>query len=159
MSLLLFVVFLGACFAAGSTGALFPPGDWYQRLRKPRWVPPNWAFPVVWITLYLLMSFAGARVAEQDGAGLALAFWSLQIAFNVLWTPVFFGLRRLKASLSIMLGLWVSVAGALLTHMQVDLLAGLAFVPYLIWVSVAMALNIEIWRLNPAVTPLRPDQI
>ncbi len=26
---LLFAIFLAACIAAGATGALFPPGDWY----------------------------------------------------------------------------------------------------------------------------------
>ena len=159
MDIVIFLVFLGACVAAGSTGALFPPGAWYEKLEKPPWVPPNWAFPVVWNILYLLIAFAGMRVAGADGSEYAMAFWALQIALNALWTPIFFGLRRLKASLPVMGLLWLSVLGALISHWQVDLWAGLAFVPYLAWVTVAGALNLSVWRLNPGVEPLRPSQI
>lgn len=119
MSLFLFFVFLAACLAAGATGAIFPPGDWYKRLHKPAWVPPNWVFPVVWNLLYLLMSFAAARVAGLEGSGPALAFWALQIALNALWTPVFFGLRRLKAALAVLAALWLAVLGALVFHWRV----------------------------------------
>lgn len=154
MDLLLFFMFLAATFAAGSTGALFPTGAWYKNLNKPTWVPPNWMFPVAWASIYLLISFAGARVAVIDGNAYAMAFWAIQIAFNALWTPVFFGLRRLKGSLPIMAGLWVSVLGATVTHFQLDFWAGLAFVPYLAWVTVAFALSIAMLRLNPNEKPL-----
>jgi tryptophan-rich sensory protein len=154
MDYMLFAVFLGACFAAGATGAMFPTGDWYKQLNKPTWVPPNWAFPIAWTSIYLLIAFAGARVAGLDGSGYAMAFWAMQIAFNALWTPVFFGKRALRQSLPIMAGLWLAVLGATITHFQLDIWAGLAFVPYLAWVSVAGALNLAMVRLNPDQTPL-----
>ena len=154
MSLTLFLIFLAATFAAGATGALFPTGEWYTRLNKPAWTPPNWAFPIMWTSIYLLISFAGARVAPLDGSAYAMAFWAAQIALNALWTPVFFGLRRLKGSLPIMAGLWLAVLGATVTHFQVDAWAGLAFLPYLIWVTIAGALNYTVMRLNPDQKPL-----
>jgi len=159
MDFLFFFIFLFATFGAGATGAMFPPGEWYEKLNKPSWVPPNWLFPVAWTSIYLLISFAGARVAGMEGAQLALAFWALQIAFNTLWTPVFFGLRGLKASLPIMAALWLSVFGATITHFQVDTWAGLAFVPYLTWVTVAAALNWQMAKLNPDVQRLQIDKI
>lgn len=155
MDFLLFLLFLAATFAAGSTGALFPTGSWYKGLRKPTWVPPNWVFPVAWTSIYLLISFAGARVAVLDDNAYAMAFWSIQIALNALWTPVFFGLRRLKGSLPIMGGLWLAVLGCLITHFQLDFWAGLAFVPYMIWVTVAAALSLAMVRLNPDQKPLQ----
>jgi benzodiazapine receptor len=154
MDILLFALFLAATFAAGSTGALFPTGDWYKSLNKPTWVPPDWAFPVAWTSIYLLISFAGARVAVIDGNGYAMAFWAIQIAFNALWTPVFFGLRKLKGSLPIIAALWLAVLGCTITHFQLDVWAGLAFVPYLAWVTVATALSIAMVRLNPNEKPL-----
>lgn len=128
---------------------MFPPGKWYENLDKPPWTPPNWLFPVAWTTLYLLMAAAGARVAVSDGNAVAMALWSLQIALNGLWTPVFFGLRRLKLGFIVLSGLWLSVAATLWALWQVDWIAGLMFVPYLIWVSVAGALNFSVWRRNP----------
>ena len=159
MDIWLFLIFLSATFAAGATGALFPTGEWYKGLTKPDWVPPNWVFPIAWTSIYLLTAFAGARVAVLDGNAYAMAFWALQIAFNTLWTPVFFGLRRLKGSLPIMAGLWVAVLGCLVTHWQLDLWAGLAFVPYMIWVCIAAALNFRMWQLNPSEEPLQIDRI
>ena len=55
--------------------------------------------------------------------------------------------------------LLLPVLAALVAHWRVDLWAGLAFVPYLAWVTVAGALNVSVWRLNPDVQPLRPDQV
>lgn len=159
MEYVYFFVFLFATFGAAATGAMFPPGDWYKDLNKPSWVPPNWAFPVAWTSIYLLISFAGARVAGMEGGQLALAFWALQIAFNTLWTPVFFGLRGLKQSLPIMAALWLAVLGCTVTHFQVDVWAGMAFVPYLAWVTVAAALNLKMVQLNPDQKPLQIDKI
>ena len=154
MDYIVFAIFLAACFGAGATGAVFPPGAWYEKLNKPSWTPPNWLFPVMWTTIYLLIAFAAARVAGLPGSGYAMAFWAAQIAFNALWTPVFFGLRRLKGALIVMVGLWLSVLGCVVTHWQLDLLAGLAMLPYFIWVSVAGLLNLSVARLNPGVAPL-----
>lgn len=154
MDFMLFAIFLLACAAAGATGGMFPPGRWYQTLNKPSWTPPNWVFPVVWTTIYLLISFAGARVAVMEGSGYALAFWAMQAGFSTLWTPIFFGLRRLRGALIVMAPLWCAVLGATITHMQVDLWAGLAFVPFLIWVTVAAALNFSVAQLNPDAKPL-----
>lgn len=149
MSWLLFPVFLAACFAAGATGALFPTGEWYRGLKKPSWTPPNWLFPVAWSVLYILMAAAAARVVLLPGGGVALAFWALQIALNTLWTPVFFGLKRIRSGMFVLSALWLAVAGCTVAMFSVDLLAGLMFLPYLAWVSVAGALNAAVWRLNP----------
>ena len=144
-----FLIFLTACFAAGSSGALFPTGKWYKGLNKPSWTPPDWIFPVAWTTLYLCMSFSAALVAQDPDGGIGLAFWALQIAINTLWTPVFFGLRRIKLGFYILAGLWIAVAATMVSFFVVNPLAGWLFVPYFIWVSVAGALNLAIWRLNP----------
>ncbi|MFD0858487.1 tryptophan-rich sensory protein TspO [Roseovarius aquimarinus] len=159
MDYMVFTIFLAATVGAGATGAMFPTGSWYARLAKPSWTPPNWMFPIMWTTIYLLIAFAGARVAGLPGSGYALAFWAMQIAFNTLWTPIFFGLRRLKGALLVMAALWVAVAGATITHFQVDFWAGLAFVPYLVWVSIAGALNFTVWRLNPNEPVLRISEL
>ncbi|MEM8571241.1 MAG: TspO/MBR family protein [Pseudomonadota bacterium] len=158
MDIFFFVIFFAACAAAGVTGAAFPPGPWYQALKKPAWTPPNWLFPVAWTTLYFLMSISAARIAGEVAtsqlAAIGLAFWALQIALNGLWSPVFFGLRRLGAAMGVLGALWVAVAATTVTFWSVDWIAGLMFLPYLIWVSVAGALNLSVWRLNPDVEPL-----
>ena len=81
MDPVLFAIFFLTCAGAGATGAAFPPGKWYETLRKPNWTPPNWVFPVAWTSIYILISFAGARVASLEGSAYAMAFWAGQAAF------------------------------------------------------------------------------
>ncbi len=54
---------------------------------------------------------------------------------------MFFGLNRIKMGMFVLVALWVSVAVTLVALWQVDWIAGLLFVPYLVWVSIAGALN------------------
>jgi tryptophan-rich sensory protein len=143
-----FLVFLFACMAAGLTGSLFPPGEWYSELKKPVWTPPNWVFPVAWPILYLLMSYSGATLANLESAGSALALWALQISLNTLWTPVFFGLKNLKLGLIIIFLLLVSVAICTYVFWLYAWISGLLFLPYLAWVVFAAALNAAVFKLN-----------
>lgn len=145
MTLTLFVIFLLACGPAAATGAMFSPGDWYKGLNKPGWTPPDWVFPVTWTVLYLCIAAAGARIGLRAGAdplvGLALALWALQMGLNTLWTPIFFGLRRMRGGMVVISLLWLAVAACVVAFWQVDAIASALFVPYLIWVSIAGALN------------------
>ncbi len=146
----LFLTYLAACGAAAATGAMIQPGEWYRSLQKPAWTPPDWVFPVTWTVLYLAMSVAAARVAAMDGTGQALAFWSVQIALNTLWTPVFFGLKRMRAGLVVIGLLWLAVVATCIAFWGHDRIAGLLFLPYVAWVTIAGALNWSVWRRNPA---------
>ena len=154
---LLFAIFLVACLGAGATGGLFPPGPWYRSLEKPWFTPPDWVFPVTWTVLYVCMAVAGARIAMAENNGVAMAFWALQIAFNGLWTPVFFGIRNIRIGMAVVSFLWLSVLGCIIVMWPVDQIAALLFVPYLVWVTIASALNAEVWRLNPHVARNPPE--
>jgi tryptophan-rich sensory protein len=145
----LFATFLLACGAAATTGAMFEPGEWYLRLNKPRWTPPGWVFPLAWTTLYLAMAIAAMRIAQVPDSGQALALWGAQIAFNTLWTPIFFGLRRMRAAMVAMAGLWLTVAATCVAFWQLDTVAGALFAPYVLWVTIAGALNFSVLRRNP----------
>ena len=145
----LFPIFFAACAAAATTGAMFPPDTWYRRLTKPRWTPPDWVFPVTWTTLYVLIALAATRVAPLEGSAHALAFWSVQMVLNALWSPVFFGQRRLRGGMIAVVALWLAVFATMVSLWRLDTVAGLLFVPYLIWVSIAASLNFAILRANP----------
>lgn len=146
--------FLAATFGAGSTGALFKPGSWYRSLSKPVWTPPDWLFPIAWSLIYLAISVAAWWISLNPSvwAVPALALWSWQIVMNALWSPVFFGLRRLGAAMGVMVFLWTSVAITTALFWWIDPFAGWLMLPYLIWVSYAGALNAAIWRRNGDVS-------
>lgn len=158
MDWITFTIFLAACGAAASTGAMFQPGEWYDRLEKPSWTPPNWLFPLAWTALYLMISYAAMRVVNAEASareiGMAIGLWGVQIAFNTLWSPIFFGLRRLGAAMAALVCLWLAVAATMVAFFSIDALAGWLFIPYLIWGSYAGALNWWIWRRNAVATPV-----
>ena len=109
MSFGFFFIFFAACCATAATGNLFPTGQWYEGLRKPFWTPPNWIFPIAWTLLYIILSYAGMRAALRVDGQVALALWALQAALSTLWTPVFFGLKKMGTAFVVMSGLWFSV--------------------------------------------------
>ncbi|RBL68775.1 tryptophan-rich sensory protein [Pseudomonas sp. MWU13-2625] len=143
-----FLIFLIACGAAASTGVIFKPGQWYEGLNKPGFTPPNWAFPVAWTIIYLLLAWAGYRLSLIPGSQTVLALWAAQIALNTLWTPVFFGAHQVAAAMVILLLLWLVVAVMVFMALRLDLITGLILFPYLAWLSVAAALNFSILRNN-----------
>jgi translocator protein len=148
-----FVALIGfgvASMAAAATGAVFQPGDWYRNLDKPNWTPPDWMFPVVWTALYILIVWSAWRVSVSGHplTAPALAIFSAQITLNALWSPIFFGLRRMGAAMLVLSFLWLSVAAMLAFFWMVEPVAGAMIIPYLIWVSVAGALNFSVWRRN-----------
>lgn len=145
----LFALYLAVVAVAAATGVLFKPGRWYANLIKPAWTPPNWMFPVMWTTLYILMALAAAIVAGAEGTTLALGLWTLQIVLNAVWSPVFFGLHHMRTGLAIICLLWLAVAATTYSFGQVVPEAGWLMLPYLGWVTIAAALNRALIVLNP----------
>ena len=143
-----FYIFLLACGAAAATGIIFKPGAWYEALQKPKFTPPNWAFPVAWTTIYLLLAWAGYRLTVLPGSETVLALWAAQIALNTLWTPVFFGAHRIFTAMVILALLWIVVAAMIVMALRLDIVTGLILFPYLLWLCVAAALNLSILRHN-----------
>ena len=150
--------FLLACFAAASTGAVFQPGTWYERLSKPAWVPPNWLFPVAWAALYVMIAMAGWlvwRAAGFSGAPLALGLWAVQLVLNAAWSWIFFGLKRMDWALAELVVLWAAILATILAFTPVSTTAAWLMAPYLAWISFAGFLNLAMIRLNRQRVPAR----
>ncbi|MFP4519875.1 MAG: TspO/MBR family protein [Oceanicaulis sp.] len=138
--------FLGLVFLASLTGGVFRPGAWYKSLDKPAWTPPDWLFPVAWGLLYVLMAYAAWRVWDVAGLGLAIGVWGVQLVLNAGWSAVFFGMKSPGLALAELVALWVAVAATIGLFAPIDTLAALLLTPYLVWVSFAAVLNLEIVR-------------
>lgn len=143
---------IGAALLAGVIGGVATrPGEWYASLDKPAWTPPGWIFGPVWTILYLMMGVAAWLVWERRGTGraeAALTLFVVQLALNALWSWLFFGWHRIDLAVVEILILWLLIAATLSAFVRVRRAAGALLVPYLLWVSFAGALTLEIWRRN-----------
>ena len=151
-SALVLAAWLALSFAAAAAGAVFMPGDWYAALKKPSWNPPNWIFGPVWTALYTIMAIAAWLVWKRGGfAGqrVALSLFLVQLFFNTLWSPLFFGLHHPALAFVDIVLLWLALLCTVVAFWKASPLAGALLVPYLAWVTFASALNFALWRLNP----------
>jgi translocator protein len=146
-----FGIFAALVIAAAGFGGQWSADPWYKTLAKPSWTPPDWVFPVTWSVLYFMVAVAGWLVWQAPRAGrtAALALWAVQLLLNAFWSYIFFGRREIGLALFELIGLWLAIAGFVVLAWPVNRAASLLFVPYLIWVSYAGALNAVIWRRNP----------
>jgi benzodiazapine receptor len=128
------------------------PG-WYAGLAKPPFNPPNWLFAPVWTTLFALMALAVFRVwrlpSATPGRGQTLLAYHVQLALNMLWSCVFFGLNSPAGGLVVIGLLLVAMIWTMRRFAALgDRLSVALLVPYLAWVSFASLLNASIWWLN-----------
>jgi tryptophan-rich sensory protein len=88
-----------------------------------------------------------SRASKTDTNG-ALTLYSIQLALNLIWSPLFFGLRSPGLALIDIAALLAAIVATIWRFSSINSVAALLLVPYLIWVTFATALNATIWRLN-----------
>lgn len=145
LALSLLVSVLGGLITATTVGG------WYQGLAKPSFNPPDWLFAPVWTTLFVLMAVAAWRVWRQPPSTdrqWGLRLYGLQLALNLLWSFLFFGLMAPAAALVEIVWLLGLIAGTAWLFARADRAAGLLLAPYLAWVAFAALLNASIVGLN-----------
>jgi benzodiazapine receptor len=133
-------------------GAVTTIGPWYRDLRKPSWNPPNWAFGPAWTLILGLAAWSGVlawthAVGDPAHGRIALLF-GVNIVLHVLWSPLFFNLRRPDWALIEVPFLWLSIAALMVGLAPYSSTAAWLLLPYLLWVSFATVLNFKIVRLN-----------
>lgn len=155
-SVVAFVLFLAACFAAAGVGGLFTgpqvaPGEWYDTLAKPFFTPPSWLFGPVWTILYAAMAVSGWLVWRRKGrtnVRPALVLFGAQLFLNLIWSVVFFGMEAPGLGLVEISVLWVAISLTIVAFMKVSRVAGWLLAPYLAWATFAAFLNAGIFLLN-----------
>lgn len=135
-------------------GTMTDTGAWYQTLVKPAWQPPDWAFAPAWTIIFALAA-AAAAIAWRDAPDRATREWivglfALNGFLNVLWSLLFFQLRRPDWALAEVVVLWGSIALLIAFLRRFSASAARLLIPYLAWVTFAGVLNAAVVRLNPS---------
>lgn len=148
------IVALAVCFAAAAIGGLATQRapDFYLSLSRPSWAPPASLFGPVWTVLYPMMAVAAWLVWKErgfSGARGTLTLFLVQLAFNALWSWLFFAWQEgALAQIEIVL-LLVLIVLTIVAFWRVSKLAGALMLPYLAWVAYATALTFSLVQRNP----------
>jgi tryptophan-rich sensory protein len=153
MSLRAWIVAVPAVLAGGmASGWLSGSGygnPWFDALAKPWFMPPGWVFPIAWTILYILMGVSlGLLVEARRRRRTAVGLFLLQLLLNYLWSPIFFGAHQTGAALAVILLLDAVVLATIWQAWRVRRAAACLLFPYAVWLALATALNLAIWRMN-----------
>jgi translocator protein len=147
-------ILAGAAFCvvlAVAGGLLTRLTPWYHGLRQPPWKPPDWAFGPIWtvvfICLTLAIGYAWIATAPEQ-RGVLLAALAVNGALNIAWSGIFFVMQNPFAALLELLVFWLSIVVVVWLFADASRTAALLALPYLLWVTTAGVLNLQIVRLN-----------
>lgn len=125
---------------------------WYEVLNKPTWAPAPEVFGPVWTVLYILIIISFGYVGylwitKRIDSKVATPF-ILNLVFNVAFTPLMFSLRNIPlATLDIVL-VFLTLIWAMVAIYKKAMWVAWINLPYLLWVTFALVLQISILILN-----------
>ena len=153
MLIILIILFL----IAGGLGSIFVNSSintWYAALNKPFFNPPDFVFAPVWTILYILLAVFYWRldklITSENKKYIAnlKGLFILQMAFNFMWTPAFFGLNNIVLGLLILCILDVLVIRMTWLSFKLDKKCFYISLVYFMWLLFATSLNLGTFILN-----------
>jgi tryptophan-rich sensory protein len=146
------VAFAISLAVAGAGGTLTELGPWYFALKQPAWKPPDFAFGIIWSTIFTFCAFSAAsawtRATTHEHRRRIWVLFLLNGALNMFWSLLYFHLQRPDWAIWEWALLWLSVLSLVLGLRTFGRLASWLNVPYLLWVSAAGLLNWQTIVLN-----------
>ena len=122
----------------------------YNSIVRPVLAPPSVVFPIVWSVLYILMGIAAYIVISSDSEqkGAALKNYNRQLTVNFFWAIVFFNTGWFLAALILLLLLWLLIVQTISDFHKIEKRAAYLMLPYLVWTTFAVYLNLAVYLLN-----------
>ena len=146
--ILLFIITYSASFIGGFATVSFKE-PWYSQLVKSNYNPPDWVFAPIWTTLYLMMTLAIWFYWHSKNRDMNTIYvYFIHIVFNTTWSIVFFGLHKIFLALIVLLILIFLIIILILRFKRVNLVSYYLMIPYLLWTTYALFLNLNLLILN-----------
>jgi benzodiazapine receptor len=146
----LVIALVGGAIASASSLLSSRDIKWFKQLRRPDWLTFEFAIPVVWTVVFICGGWSAYIVWTQTQNWWFMAGYVLLELLIVSYTPVMCKLRSLRVGTAIgaagfIFGLLLALAVA-----QVDILALLLLLPYLLWSPVGTLITWQMVQLNPS---------
>ena len=148
LSLIVIILITFLASAIGGVVTSIYKEPWYSQIIQPSFSPPSWVFGPVWTTLYVLMSLAVwlCWISQKDKKTLKIYF--VHIFFNAIWSVIFFGFHQISIALFDLVIILFFILWLMRIYYKSNKLSFLLMIPYLLWSSYALLLNVSIFYLN-----------
>lgn len=122
--------------------------EWYDSLVKPAWTPEPATIGLVWQILYPIIvvtfGFVFIQAIRRKIPWRVAVPFVLNLAANLAFTPIQFGLRSLLLAAADILVVWGTILWMMFAIWRHYRWVALAQFPYLVWVSIATVLQLSI---------------
>ena len=146
--ILFFIITFSSSFIGGIATISFKE-PWYSTLIKPSFNPPYWVFGPVWSTLYLMMTISIWLYWHSKNKDMNTVYiYFIHLVFNSSWSIVFFVYHNIVLALVVLVILISLIIILIIRFRRVKKMSSYLMVPYLLWVSFALILNVSILILN-----------
>lgn len=126
--------------------------SWYNALEKPGWTPSPATIGLMWTILYPIIAvtfgFVVVQVIRRRLPLRVLVPLAINVASNLLFTPIQFGMRNLVLASVDILIVWGSIVWLCVWIWPTYRWVVAAMVPYFVWVSIATVLQLSIMVMN-----------
>jgi tryptophan-rich sensory protein len=132
--------------------------NWYQRLDKPDFTPPDAVFGAVWPVLETGMAVGGYHLLRREPSpdrNASIALWLVTTTMIGGWTQIFFRERSLAGSAAASGAMLATTAAYVATTHKVDRVAQATALPLLGWLAFATVLATRVWQRNTPAGPAR----
>ena len=119
--------------------------------RRPAWMPPPLAFPVIWTTIAVLRAVSSVVVFGTTGTLNNPAHFAMLLHLSVgdTWNSINNAEKRLGTAVVGVCAVLASVYNVVYQYWSVSVKAGVLIAPSAVWISVATLLVYTIWKINP----------
>ena len=122
--------------------------EWYTTINQAPWTPPGFVFGLAWTTIAITFSLLMTSSYLKNSTK-SLKLFIPALILNILWNPIFFGLKWVWT------GLFVLILLSYFIYSLIDLnrkMHGWKYawlgLPYFIWLMVAASLDMYISIMN-----------
>lgn len=125
--------------------------DAIKERRRPSWMPPPIAFPIIWTTIAVLRAVSSVVVFSTTGTLNNPAHFAmlLHLAVGDTWNSINNAEKRLGTAVVGVCAVLASVYNVVYQYWSVTPTAGVLIAPSAVWITVATVLVYTIWKINP----------
>jgi len=124
---------------------------WYESLNRPAWQPPGFVFGIIWPYNFIVIGIALWVIASKAPpilVAIALSIFAVSVVFALRWSYLFYSVHDLRGAAAALVTTAVLTFPLLAITFTQSWKAGVALLPYQVWIFLAAALSSSYATMN-----------